>query len=225
MIEETEMDNVKLIVSERTETGNGPARRLRLVGQVPGVVYGKSTGSSAVSVTVESLRDALVHGHNVVMELDFSEGDKTKKAAKGKAAPRYAVVKELQFHPVRRNLLHVDLHEIDLKVEIEAPVAIELVGTPAGLEDGGVVDWVQREVTVRALPSEIPTSIELDISELQVGHHISVDALATVAGVTIIDDPEIMVVALVPPRVQEEAPAEAEASAEPEVIGGAKSEE
>jgi large subunit ribosomal protein L25 len=218
------MDTIKLNVLERTETGNGPARRLRVAGLIPGTVYGKGTVATSVSVELEGLREAMTHGHNVVLELDFAESDKpAKKAAKGRAL-RYAVVKEFQFHPVRRNLLHVDLHEVDLKVEIEANVAIELVGTPAGLEDGGVVDWLQREVVVRALPSDIPAVLQLDISDLLIGHHLNVEKLSTDLGVTIVDDPETIIVALVPPRVQEEALETAEAAAEPEVVGGAKTE-
>lgn len=219
------MDTIKLNVHEGTERGNGPARRLRVAGLIPGIVYGKGTESTSVSVELEGLRAAMTHGHNVVMELEFDEGAKAaKKTAKGRIAPRYAVVKEFQFHPVRRNLLHVDLHEVDLKVEIEANVAIELIGTPAGLEDGGVVDWLQREVVVRALPNEIPAILTLDISDLAIGHHLNVEQLSSNAGVTIVDDPETIIVALVPPRVQEEEP-EVEAAAEPEVIGGAKTEE
>lgn len=219
------MDNVKLSVSERTEAGNGPSRRLRKVGSVPGVVYGRGTVTTPVAIDLISLREALAHGHNVVMELVFGEaGAGAKKGAKSKAAKRYAVVKELQFHPLRHQLLHVDLHEVSLKEEIEAPVTIELVGTPAGVADGGIVDWVHREVVVRALPGDIPTSLELDISDLLIGHHLNVEALAAGTGVTIVDDPETMVVALVPPRVQEAAE-EGEAAAEPEVIGGAKTEE
>jgi large subunit ribosomal protein L25 len=220
------MDNVKLSVSERAEAGNGPSRRLRRTGSVPGVVYGRGTVTTPVAIDLVSLREALSHGHNVVMELVFGEaGAGAKKSAKAKASKRYAVVKELQFHPLRNQLLHVDLHEVSLKEEIEAPVAIELVGTPAGLIDGGVVDWVHREVVVRALPNDIPTSLELDISDLLIGHHLSVGALAAGTGVAIVDDPEIMVVALVPPRVQEAEAEAAEAPVEPEVIGGAKTEE
>lgn len=220
------MDIIKLSVLERTETGNGPSRRLRASGLIPGTVYGKGTASTSVSVELEGLREAMRHGHNVVMELEFAAGDKAaKKTAKARADARYAVVKEFQFHPVRRNLLHVDLHEVDLKVEIEANVAIELVGTPAGLESGGVVDWLQREVVVRALPSDIPALFQLDISGLLIGHHLNVEMLATDAGVTIVDDPETIIVALVPPRVEEEVVEAAEAPAEPEVIGETKTEE
>jgi large subunit ribosomal protein L25 len=217
------MDTVKLSIEERELTGNGPARRLRAEGRLPGVLYAKGTESKAVSVDLEELRAAIIHhGHNVILELDFDAATKPAKGAK-KAVTHYAVVKELQSHPYRRHLLHVDLHEVDLAVEIEAPVAIELVGTPAGAEDGGVVDWVLREVTVRALPSALPEAIVLDVSGLQIGHHLSVEALEAPAGTIILDDPQVMVVALVPPRV-EQAPAVVEA-VEPEVISGAKSEE
>ena len=92
-------------------------------------------------------------------------------------------------------MLHVDLHEVDLAVEIEAPVAIELVGTPAGVIDGGVLDWEHREVVVRALPADVPAVLELDVSGLQIGHHLSVGVLSAPAGVTILDDPETMIVA------------------------------
>lgn len=217
------MDTVKLSIEEREQTGNGPARRLRAEGRLPGVLYGKGTESKAISVGLEELKVAVRHGHNVILELDLGGAAKPAKAGTKKTVPHYAVVKELQFHPTKRHLLHIDLHEVDLAVEIEAPVAIELVGTPAGVEDGGVIDWALREVTVRALPSALPEAIVLDVSSLQIGQHLSVEALEAPAGTKILDDPQIMVVALVPPRV-EQAAAVAEV-AEPEVIGGVKSEE
>jgi large subunit ribosomal protein L25 len=226
------MDTVKLSIKERERTGDGPARRLRAEGRVPGVLYGKGIECKAISVALEDIKEALLrHGHNVVLELDLERETKAgeTKGAKGgarkrKAALQYAVVKELQFHPTKRHLLHVDLHKVDLAEEIEASVPIELVGTPAGVADGGVVDWEHREVTVRALPSGMPESIPLDVSGLHIGNHLSVEALRAPEGVKIIDDPQTIVVALVPPRVVvEAAPAAAEA-VEPEVVGGAKSE-
>ncbi len=221
------MDTIKLSVHEREETGNGPARRLRAQGLIPGVTYGKGKAATAISVDVDELKAAMAHGHNVVLELEFGKGAKgAKSAAKGKSkATRYAVVKQLQFHPVKRQVLHVDLHEVDLAVEIEASVAIEAVGTPAGLADGGVLDWDRREVVVRALPGDIPAMLEIDVSGLEIGHHLSVGALSAPAGVTIVDDPESMIVALVPPRVEQVEVEEAEEVAEPEVIGGPALEE
>jgi large subunit ribosomal protein L25 len=161
------MDSIKLSVHERQETGNGPARRLRAKGLVPAVSYSKGKVATPIALERQELKEAMAHGHNVVLELQFD------KAAKGKAS-RFAVVKEMQFHPVKRFLQHVDLHEVDLAVEIESSVAVEGVGTPAGLIDGGVVDWERREVTVRALPGDMPASLELDMSGLLIGHHLSV---------------------------------------------------
>ncbi len=217
------MDTVKLQVNERELRGNGPARRLRAEGLLPGVLYGKGTESKAITLSVEELVGAIhAHGRNVILELQI-EGAAPAAKGKKKAAVHFAVVKEVQRHPIKRNLLHVDLHEVDLAVEIEGTVAIELVGTPAGVADGGIVDFEHREVNVRALPSSMPDVFELDVTGLVIGHHLSVDALVAPAGTEILDDPATVIVTLVPPRVEqvvvvEEAP-------EPEVVGGAKSEE
>jgi large subunit ribosomal protein L25 len=219
------MDSIKLSVHERHETGNGPARRLRTQGLVPAVSYAKGKGSTPIVLSVEELKAAMTHGHNVILELDFGKGAKEQG---GKAKARYAVVKELQFHPVKRYLQHVDLHEVDLAVEIESPVSVEAVGTAAGLADGGIMDWERREVIVRALPGDMPASLELDVSGLEIGHHLTVGALTAPAGVVIVDDPEAVLLAMIPPRVEQPAGEGAEGEGErvePEVVGGQASAE
>jgi large subunit ribosomal protein L25 len=223
------MDTIKLAVREREETGNGPARRLRAEGRIPGVTYAKGAAATAISIGLEELRVALAHGQNVVLELQFERG--AKSGAKGgsrsrKAAARYAVVKELQFHPTRRRLLHIDLHEVDLAVEIEASVAIELVGKAAGAIEGGVLDWEHREVTVRALPGDIPSVLQLDVSELEIGQHEVVGSLTAPEGVVIVDDPETVVATVLPPRVEAVTAEEEEEELleEPEVIGEGEAE-
>jgi len=215
------MEAIRLPVQYRHETGDGPARRLRAQGLIPGVAYGKGA-STPLTVKLEDLREALAQGHNVVLELDFDEGAKPARrgAASRGRVPRYAVVKELQFHPIKRTLLHVDLHEVDLGAEIEAPVSVEAVGTPAGLADGGILEWEKREVNVRALPGDVPPVLELDISSLKVGEHLNVGALVAPKGVTILDDPETILVALVAPRVERAVEVTEETTARPEVIGG-----
>ena len=223
------MDTIKLKVEEREETGNGPARRLRAKELIPGVSYGKGKEPTALSVALEDLRAAMSHGQNVVLELDFvkTAGD-GKGGSKSKSkAKRYAMVKQLQFHPTKRQVLHVDLHEVDLTLEVEALVGVEGVGTPAGLVDSGIIEWERREVTVRGLPGDIPSVLELDVSGLLVGDQLMIGALTAPAGVTIVDDPDDLLVALVPPRVEREAAAaeEGETRVEPEVIGDSKSEE
>lgn len=220
------MEAIRLPVQHRQETGDGPARRLRAQGLIPGVVYGKGQ-AMPLAIRLEDLKEVMAHGHNVVLELDFGEEAKSFRpdaADKGRT-PHYAVIKELQFHPLRRRLLHVDLHEVDLGVEIDASVPVEAVGTPAGLADGGILEWERREVNVRALPADIPSALELDVSGLGVGEHLTVGALAAPKGVTILDDAEALLVALVPPRVEHAAEVTEETVEEPEVVGGGMAKE
>jgi large subunit ribosomal protein L25 len=222
------MDTIKLAVRTREETGNGPSRRFRAAGQVPAVAYGRGHAAMPLVIDLEDFKVAFAHGHNVVLELDItSEKKAAKGASKAKKLPFYAVVKEIQFHPTRRSVLHVDLHEVDLAVEIEAAVAIELIGTPADLADGGMLDWEKREVNVRALPNNVPESLVVSVEGLGIGHHVKVADLVAPEGVVIVDDAETIIAAVLPPRVEVEAaaPEAEEVPAEPEVIGGAKSEE
>ena len=225
------MDTIKLAVRTREETGNGPSRRFRAAGQIPAVAYGKGHEATPIVIDLEDFRAAFAHGHNVVLELDFESAKKAGKGAgrassKAKQVPLYAVVKEIQFHPTKRSVVHIDLHEVDLAVEIEAAVAIELVGTPAGLSDGGMLDWENREVHVRALPNNVPESLPVSVEGLAMGHHITVGQLVPPEGVVILDDPDTIIAAVLAPRVEVETAVEAaEAPAEPEIIGGAKSED
>lgn len=219
------METVKLAVRLREETGDGPSRRLRAAGQVPGVIYGRGA-SFPIVVALNDLKDVLTHGHNVVLELDFGPATKLAKGeTKSRNGTRYAVIKEIQRHPTRREILHVDLHEVDLAAEIEAEVAVELVGTPAGVKSGGVLDWEHREVTVKALPASVPDSLPLDVSGLEIGDHVTVGALVPPPGVTILDDPDTIIASVLAPRVEVEVAEAAAEAAEPEVIGGAKTED
>lgn len=210
------MDTVKLTIHPREESGKGPCRRLRAAGSVPAIVYAK--GQEAVSISIEKadLKVALTGATNVVLELVYAEGKGRKK--------HYAVVKEAQHHPVRRDLLHLDLHEVDLKQEIEASVPIELHGVPAGTDEGGVIDQSHREVTVRALPTEVPSHLELDVSSLIIGGNLHVSDLVAPAGVTILDDPETSLVSMLAPRVEveEEAAEEVEGAEGEAAEGGAE---
>jgi len=205
------MEAARLPVRERTEVGDGPSRRLRAQGFVPGALYGKNRPTMPISVRSEDLRDALAQGHKVLLELVFEDGSSSGDGAQTRGT-RYALVKEMQVHPIKRQVLHVDLHEVDLSAEVEAEVEIEAVGEPEGVAAGAVLEWEKREVTVRALPTQIPESIRLDIGELEVGDHLTVAALSVPAGVTVLDDPEEVVVSLLPPKIQE--PAAEESSTE-----------
>ena len=136
-----------------------------------------------------------------------------------KAVP--VVVKEQQHHPVRGDLQHLDLQEVNLNQAIQADVPIELEGEDVspGIKQGGVLDQVTREITVEALPTEIPDSITLDVSELEINDTLSLESLIAPEGVSFVaDDPaEVTLVTLSPPRVEEEP--ETDVESDPELVG------
>ena len=202
-------ERATLNASPRTEFGSRTTRRPRRDGKVPGVVY--SGGDDAVSFQVES-RDARVilnEGH-ALFDLEI-EGSK--------AVP--VVVKEQQHHPVRGDLQHLDLQQVDLNQAIQAEVPIELTGDDVspGVKQGGVLDQPTREITVEALPAEIPDSLTLDVSEMEINDTLSLEALVAPEGVVFIaDEPsEITLVTLSPPRVEEEP--ETDVESDPELVG------
>ncbi|HMU26025.1 MAG TPA: 50S ribosomal protein L25 [Solirubrobacterales bacterium] len=202
-------DRATLNATTRTDFGSRISKRLRRDGKVPGVVY--SDGKEATTFQVES-RDARVilgEGH-ALFDLHIEGSD---------AVP--VVVKEQQHHPVRGDLQHLDLQQVDLNQAIQAEVAVELTGDDVspGVKQGGVLEHVTREVTVEALPTDIPDSITLDVSEMEINDTLTLEQLVAPEGVTLIaDDPaEVTLVTLSPPRVEEEP--EVDLEAEPEVVG------
>lgn len=200
------MAHVALSASERTEFGNGPARRLRRQGFVPGVVYRPGEPALPLSLADRDLRRALAEGRTAVIDLivDGSEA-------------RTVLVKDWDVDPVRGAVLHVDFQPVDLDVAVEAPVAIVLVGTPLGVREGGVLDQPQREVVVSALPDALPDHLEIDVSALEIGDSVSVADITAPAGVTVVTEEEIVVASVVAPTVaiEDEEPEEPEEGEEP----------
>jgi large subunit ribosomal protein L25 len=182
---------------------------MRRAGKLPGVVY--SEGTEAVSFQVES-RDARVvlNAGHALFDLQIEGSD-----------PVPVVIKEQQHHPVRGDLQHLDLQKVRLDVAIQAEVAVELLGIDdsPGVKQGGVLEHVTREVTVEALPTAIPDSISLDVSEMEINDTKTLEDLVAPEGVELIaDDPaEVTIVTLSPPRVEEEP--ETEVEEEPGVVG------
>lgn len=198
-----------LPASPRTVFGSRTTRRLRREGKVPGVVY--SEGTDAVSFQVES-RDARVilgAGH-ALFDLQIEGTD---------AVP--VVVKEQQHHPVRGDLQHLDLQKVRLDVKIQAEVVVVLEGEEdaPGNKQGGVLEHVTREVTVEALPTDIPDGIPLDVSAMEINDTLTLEDLVVPDELEVITDmehAEVTLVTLSPPRVEEE-PEEVEV--DPELVG------
>jgi large subunit ribosomal protein L25 len=201
-------DRATLKVEERTEFGSRTSRRLRRSGLVPGVVYSGGSKARAFQVPERDVRTVLTHGGALIdLELD------------GNSVP--AVIKEQQRDPVRGELLHLDLQEVRLDVEIQADVAIELLGADdaPGVTEGGVLEHVTHQVTISALPTAIPETIPADVSGMDIGDTLQLSAVAAPEGVEFVlgegvDPDEVTIATLSPPRVEEEPEPELEEEAE-----------
>ena len=161
--------------------GTRPSRRLRRTGRVPAVVYGLGENPLAVSVDRADLRGALSTdaGLNALITLDV-DGDR-----------QLSIVKDLQRHPVRRDVLHVDFLRIDPDDEVEVDVPLVLIGEAKKVtQASGMVDQVMHQVPLRAKPSEIPTEVTADVSDLEVGSSLRVSDIELPAGVTPAGDPD-----------------------------------
>jgi large subunit ribosomal protein L25 len=200
-------DNSALTVARREPAGSRAARRLRRTGCIPGVVYGVDAEPIPFQVDVRELRLALAHS-GAVLNLSV-DGQPSSPV----------VVKELTRHPVSGDALHIDLLRVRLDKPIQATVALELVGAEdaPGVKEGGVLEHITREVTVEALPNDIPDVIEHDVSEMQINDTVSLQAVRAPAKVTLLGDAETVVATLTPPRLQVEE--EPEIEEETEVIG------
>jgi large subunit ribosomal protein L25 len=200
-------DTTGLTVEEREPGGSRAARRLRREGKIPGVVYGG--GEDPVSFQVDSrvLRLALAH-RGAVLDLRI-----------GGASGTPVVVKEQIHHPVTGETVHLDLLRVRLDQAIQATVVLELVGTDdaPGVKEGGVLEQVTRELTVEALPTEIPDSLSHDVSEMVIGDTVTLEAIKAPSDVKLVDDPETVIATLTPPKLQLEE--EPELEEETELVG------
>ena len=196
----------KLKAAPRTDFGSRSARRLRGEKLVPGVVYAGGEDARHFQAVERDVRTVLGAGQ-ALFDLEV-EGSK--------AVP--VVLKESQHHPVKDVLQHIDLQEVKLDEAIQAEVAIELEGTEAapGVKEGGVLEHVTREITVEALPTEIPERLVADVSEMQINDTVTLASIAAPEGVKFVAEEleEITIATLSPPRVEEEPEPELEEEAE-----------
>jgi large subunit ribosomal protein L25 len=203
-------ERIKLEVRERERKGSAEARRLRKAGHVPGVLYGNGKSSHAISVPERELRRVLTRQAGLHAILDVVlEGQTTSHAS---------ILKDYQQDPIRGHISHIDLQEVRLDRPIQASVAVQLVGEPTGVKEGGVLSQVQREINVEALPMEIPEHIDLDVSGMAIGDALRLADLAPQDGVTYLDNPDETVLATVtlPTREVEPEPEELEEGELPE---------
>ncbi len=189
------MDQLTLSAEPRTEYGSRPARRMRREGRIPAVVYGREVEATPVSVDARDLYAALhtEAGLNALINLQV-DGQKI-----------LTVAREVQRHPVRGEVIHLDFVNISLTESIEAEVGIDFEGTPRGVvDDGGVMELVRNSVMLEALPTDIPQEITIDVSALQIGDSLKISDLPEMEGVTYLEDPEATIVTVLAPRLPEE---------------------
>jgi large subunit ribosomal protein L25 len=202
---------VSLAASPREKTGKGAARQARFAKQVPAVIYGHGRPAQSLMVDALLLEQALtgVDPESTLIELSV-DGKKTR-----------ALIREIQRHPIRPDIIHVDFYEIHSGEKITLKVPVHLVGAPDGVRNGGgVLDQVTREVEIEVLPEHIPDRVELDVTALKIGDSLHVRDL-TIANAVILTGTDLTIATVVPPRAEEVAAPTPEATAEvaePELI-------
>lgn len=210
----------KLEATVRPQTGKGAARKIRTRGEVPAVLYGLGAEPQTLSVNKDDLQDAIRSeaGLNVLLDLVVLDG-KEKNS-------HLVMIKELQRHPFRDRLLHIDFLKVarDEKVAMKVPISVRGEEESLGLKAGGTMQHNLWELEVECLPTEVPDHIYADIHEIKIGEHLSVGELEIPQGVTVLTDVEDVVLTVLAPRlVEEEVPvAEEEAAAEEEVAAAAE---
>lgn len=214
---------IKLQVQQRSEKGKGAARTLRRQGFTPAVIYGHGEETRPCKVDTKELDRLLstVPYESTVIDLKLDDGNTPS-----------VLIREVQLHPYRREILHVDFLAVRKGEKVKLDVPVRLVGLAVGVKEGGILEHLRHEVEIRCVPSMIPEALEFDISELAIGDSVTVDDLRVPEGVEILDDAAATLAAIVPPSVHkveevvEEVEAEvAEEEAEPELVGRGKREE
>jgi large subunit ribosomal protein L25 len=197
------LEKLELKTKVRTTTGNGPARELRRQGSIPAVFYGHNTETLLLSVPTSALEKVTKSANIGQLLLDLViEGDE--------AATKTAMIRELQVHPVSGNLIHVDFYEVDMKRKITVSIPVVTVGNSKGVELGGMLQLVRRELEVLCLPDEIPESIEVDVSEMDIGDSLHVDEIEVGENIEIPADVNFTVITVLAPALEEEEEEEEE---------------
>lgn len=210
------MERIKIKVDKRDGLGKEKVKKLRKAGYIPAIVYSEDI-NMAINVHFSNLKAlrAINFSESAVIDMEIA-GEK-----KHKTIP--TLIKDVQFHPLREAVIHIDFLKVSLKEKIKVHVPIALKGETKAVKEGeGVIEQILRELEVEALPLDIPEKIELDISELTIGHSLHVEDLKVSDNLRVITDGKAAVVTIVLKKeeeLEEPAPAEGEeAPSEPEVI-------
>ena len=198
------MSIAKLSAEARTGTTKGSIRSLRKVGKIPGVIYGTGMVPQKINIDEKALHQlVMTKGEGGLLSLEINNNTYN------------AMIKELQRDAIKGTLLHVDLLQVSLKDKIETKVSIVLKGNPEGLKEGGVLQQQLRELEIKCLPTDIPDSLEVDITNLKVGDNITAGELSF--DVEILNSPEEVIATVLAPRLVVEDATEGEEGAEEKI--------
>lgn len=200
------MKQIKLSVHARTETGRGPAKRLRAAGKVPAVLYGKHIEASSLTVDKSEFGRLLKEAAGAAALIELSQDGQS---------PTLSVVQQVQRNAITDQIVHIDFHEVSAKEEMETHVNIHLIGESFGVKNqNGVVDFVSHQIDLRCLPKNLPSFIEVDVTELKVGEAIYVKDLPKYDGVSYTADAEHVIATCTEQRVDSATSTTAVAGAE-----------
>ena len=218
------MINVTLSAQLRTGGGKGAARAMRRAGFVPGIIYGHGEETRACKVDAKELERLVtsVAFESTIIDLKLDDGD----------IPQ-VLIREIQIHPYRSELLHVDFLTIRKGEKVKLSVPVQITGVAPGVKEGGIMEHLRHEVEIRTIPSKIPDVLELDSSEMGIGDQLTVADIVVSDDVEILTDLSAAIAQVVPPTVHkvegeevEEVEGEVEEGAEePELVGRGKAEE
>ena len=198
------MDTMQLNSEIRVQTGKGAARRLRSAGKLPAILYGAETEPMMLAMDHSELEKTLRGraAENIIFDLTI-DGEKKSQSKK-------VMIKELQKDPVKRDYLHVDLFEISMAKELEVEIPLDLLNTPIGVDEGGILQHIRREVKAACLPEDLVDKIEVDVSGLDIGQSLHVRDISFPPGLKPLDDEDLTVVTVVAPTVTVEVEEEEE---------------
>jgi large subunit ribosomal protein L25 len=196
----------ELVAAPREDKGKKAAKQMRREGKIPGVLYGHGFDSLLITIDERAFKTLLRHeGPHGLLNL---------KVEGMKGGEHTVVVKEMQRHPLKDNILHIDFQEIRSDEELTSDVTLRFVGEPVGEKAGGITQHYLYSVTVQCLPEDLPESIEVDISNLDLKENLRIHDLIVLEGVRYFNSPEEIVVAVAPKRVREEVTLAEEEAAE-----------
>jgi large subunit ribosomal protein L25 len=192
------MANLTLSAEARSDTGKGAGRKMRRAGKIPAVLYGKGQeGTPLILESMDVSRLLATHGATTnILELELKDG--------GKSSKKNILIKEIQKHPFREEVIHLDLFEVSMDQEISVMVPIEVAGESEGVKAGGILEMKRREIEIVSLPDRIPDSILIDISALQIGDAVHVEEITPPEGVQIPFEANYTILSIVAPAAEPE---------------------